>query len=86
MNNTVLPDKHEFDNWKSWPPDAVLHALISELKSPLNTIKGYAQILSSESSKELHAKATTGILNSVEHIETVMKDVISYLNDYQAKA
>ena len=85
MNNTGLPDNHEFDDWKSWAPDEVLHALISELKRPLNTIKGYAQILSSKSSEELHAKATTGILNSVEHLETVMKDVISYLNDYQAK-
>ena len=85
MGNTVEPNKHEFDDWKSWPPDAVLHALVSESRNPLNTIKGYAQILSSESSQELHTKAIAGILNSVEHLEIVMKDVISYLNDYQAK-
>ncbi|RIK31242.1 MAG: hypothetical protein DCC56_03390 [Anaerolineae bacterium] len=86
MNDTVLPDNYGLDDWKSWTPDVVLRALIPELKRPVNTIKGYAQILSSESSEELHVKATTGILNSVEHLEIVIKDVISYLDDYQAKA
>lgn len=76
---------NNFDNWKSWSPDVVLHALVSESKSPLTTIKGYAQILSCESSQELHATTITGILNSVEHLEIVMKDVMSYLNDYQVK-
>jgi len=85
MNKTDSPNNNDFDNWKSWPPDAVLHAFVSELKGPLTSIKGYAQILSLDSSEELRVKATTNIVKTVERFEDLMKDVISYLNEYQAK-
>jgi nitrogen-specific signal transduction histidine kinase len=59
MNHTdsLNPESNNnLDEWKSWPPDAVLHAVMSELKSPLTSIKGYAQLLSNESTKEFHSK------------------------------
>jgi len=85
MNNTVRPNKNEFDEWKSWPPDAVLHAFVSELRGPLSSIKGYAQLLSQAPSEEFRAEATTNIVKIVERIEASMKDMILYLNDHQAK-
>lgn len=85
MDNPKQPDKHNFDDWKSLPPDEVLHLFINELRGRLVSIKGYAQLLAINPSEEFRADATTKIIKLVEYIEKSMKDTISYINDYQAK-
>ena len=89
MNGTdssASESNNDSDDWKSWPPDAVLHALISELKHPLTSIKGYAQLLANESTKEFHSKYVETILTIVSKMENMNKEIVEYLNDYYSKA
>ena len=85
MDNPNQLDKHDFDDWKSWPPDEVLLAFINELRGRLVSIKGYAQLIAINPSEEFRAKSTTNIIKIVERLEGSMQDVLSYLNDYQEK-
>jgi len=62
LDNTVQPDKHEWNDWKSWPPDEVLYLFINELRGRLVSIKGYAQLLAINPSEEFQADATTKII------------------------
>ncbi len=85
--NSQNPEsENNLDNWKTWHPDDILRALVNELKGPLSSIKGYAQILSMEPDEELHARATQNILKIADKIEVLMKDIVIYLNDYYAKS
>ncbi len=89
MNETNSPNpksENNLDDWTSWPPDDVLRALVNELKGPLSSIKGYAQILSMDPDKELHARATQNILKIADKIEILMKDIVIYLNDYYTQS
>ena len=70
------------DDWKSWRPAAVLHAVMSELLNPLTTIKGYAQLISNESAKEFHPEYAKAILTIVDKLETMRKETVEYLNNY----
>ena len=86
MNGIDLSAPESNNDWKSWPPDAVLHALISEQKHPLTSIKGYTQLLSNESTKEFHSKYIEAILTIVGKMENMNKEIVEYLHDYYAKA
>jgi nitrogen-specific signal transduction histidine kinase len=74
------------DEWKSWPPEGVLQAVMSELLSPLITIKGYAQLLSNESTKDFLPEYVEAILTIVDRIENMRRGTIEYLNDYYSRA
>jgi hypothetical protein len=59
MNEAGLSNpewNNNLDNWKSWPPADVLQAVMSEWLSPLIEIRGYAQLLSNESTKEFSSR------------------------------
>ena len=66
---------------KSTPPEEVLEAFINELKSPLTSIKGWVEILSLETAKELHPRALQSILYVIDRIEAVEQEIKAYLNE-----
>jgi len=77
---------NNLDNWKSWPPEGVLQAVMSELLMPLISIKGYAQLLSNTSTKEFHPEYAEAILTIVDKMETMRRETVEYLNDYYSRA
>ena len=78
--------EHNPDNWKSWPPEIFISAMLQELRDPLQVIKGYMGILSNEAAKEYHPKAIKSINFSIERIEKLYEDVSTYLCELRRKS
>lgn len=85
-NSTNPESESDSSDWSSWPPEDVLHAILSEMTNPLALMKANAQILSTESARQFHPKAAKNILKTVDKLEHLRKEAVVYLNDYRAKS
>jgi len=85
-NSTNHESEGDLSAWSSWPPEDVLHAILSEMTNPLALMKANAQILSTESARQFHPKAAKNILKTVEKLERLRKEAVVYLNAYHAKS
>jgi hypothetical protein len=85
-NSTNAESESDLSAWSSWPPEDVLHAILSELMNPLALMKANVQILSTESARQFHPKAAKNILKTVDKLERMRKEAVAYLNAYQAKS
>ena len=77
--------KSRLDQWKSFAPDLFLADLLHELRTPVMTIKAWSKILSNESTKELHPKASEGIALSVDKLEELCEDIADYYQELANK-
>ena len=69
---------------KSTPPEEVLEAFMNELKSPLTSIRGWVEILSLETVKELHPRALQSISYIIDRIEREKEKITAYMNELKA--
>jgi len=71
MNELDSPndENEKSDEWKSYTPEVFLNVLWYELRTPLIAIKGFAGILSNQTTKELHPMA----LESLSKASRVLK-------------
>jgi len=58
---------------------------MSELLTPLNNIRGYAELLSDEAAEGFHPEYAKAILVTVDRLEGMRKATIEYLNDYYSR-
>ena len=79
LSNPYLKDYGE--DRKSWPPEGFLAVLLHELRNPIAVIRGWAEFLSDEETKEYFPQGIEIISHKIAIIEELHKGVEEYVSE-----